>query len=245
MLTKDQKIQANIPSKDYSAYAQTRYKFMLDAPFNISNRCCNVMKKLPAKSSLKKMITAQMASESRLRTQKWLENGCNAFDNAKPISNPMSFWVDDDVLLYVKEYNLPLASIYGEIKTEDELNGQLNMADLGLFDIGREPLYTTGVNRSGCTYCGFGLHLEKRPNRLEMIEKVSNPALLDYCIRGGAFDEDGLWKPANGGLGFWFVYKWINIHGGFNIHIPYYEKYEKKYGNELTHKYLYDELDKT
>lgn len=57
-------------------------------------------------------------------------------------------------------------------------------------------------------------------------------------MRGGAFDDDGLWKPTNNGLGYWFVLKWINIHGGFNIAIPNYEHYEKEYGNELTDNYL-------
>ena len=196
------------------------------------------MKKAPAKSFHKKMITAQMASESRLRTQVWLKNGCNAFDAKNPISNPMSFWTEQDVLLYLREYELPIASVYGEIKTDDEIIGQLNLMDLGLFDIGNVELHTTGCIRTGCMFCGFGVHLEKRPNRYELIDNVSNPAIRDFCFRGGAFDTDGLWKPDNRGLGYFFVLAWINYAGGFNIYIPEYERYLSEYGNDRVYKEL-------
>ena len=69
---------------------------------------------------------------------------------------------------------------------------------------------------------------------------ITHPKIFDYVMRGGAFDADGLWKPTNDGLGYWFILKWINIHGNFNIGIPNYEHYEETYGNEITHYYLYD-----
>lgn len=242
LLDRKNQIKGNIPDKDYSAYSLEKYKFFLQAPFNISNQCCNVMKKAPAKSYHKKMITAQMASESRLRTTAWLKNGCNAFNAKVPISNPMSFWTEQDVLLYIRKYELPIASVYGKVVTEDESSGQLNFDDicnLGLFDLGNCELHTTGCNRTGCMFCQYGITHEKRPNRLEMIDKVSNPNIRDYCLRGGAFDTDGLWKPDKRGLGMWFTTMWVNIHGGFNVFIPEYDRYEKEYGNELTYKYLY------
>ena len=216
--------------------------FLLDSPFEICNRCCGIMKKTPFKKYEKESgrvgITAQTASESRLRTQVWLKNGCNAFDAKKRISNPMSFWLEQDVLLYIKEKNLPMASVYGDVVREEEIDGQYNWSDLGIFDLGRPTLKTTGCDRTGCVFCGFGCHLEKRPNHFEIIDRVSNPKLRDYCFAGGAFDEDGLWKPSKEGLGYWFVMKWINVHGGFNMYIPEFERYEREYGNELTKKYL-------
>ena len=232
-------------------FSQVRYKFFLDAPFEISNKCCNVMKKKPIHAyervADKKPITAQMASESRLRMQKWLQNGCNAFDAKNPISNPMSFWTEQDVLLYIKENNLPIASVYGFIVEDNvgtgEVQGQLTMSDIqgwedmDLFDAKRLPLKTTGCSRTGCVFCGFGCHLEKSPNRFERLS-ITHPKLYDYVMRGGAFDEDGLWKPDSKGLGYWFVLQWINIHGNFNIAIPDYKHYEQKYGTKLTEKYL-------
>lgn len=60
-------------------------------------------------------ITAMMAAESRLRRNSWLKNGCNAFDSKRPISNPMSFWTENDVLEYLAKHKVPYASVYGEI----------------------------------------------------------------------------------------------------------------------------------
>lgn len=211
MLSKNQTIEANLPSKDKSAFSQTKYKFFMDAPFEISNLCCSVMKKEPAhrysRQTGRKAITAQMAEESRLRTQKWLLTGCNGFDMKSPISNPMAFWREQDVLRYIKENNIPLASVYGEIVTdyEQECEGQMDLADLGLAEDVR-PLKTTGCNRTGCMYCGFGCHLEASPNRFERM-KITHPKQYDFIMRP--------WEE--GGLNYKEVIDWINEHGNLNI----------------------------
>lgn len=61
---------------NYSQFNQEKYKFFLDAPFEISDLCCDIMKKKPAhdyeKETGRKPIMATMASESVMRTQKWL-----------------------------------------------------------------------------------------------------------------------------------------------------------------------------
>lgn len=117
-------ITENIPSVNRSQYSQERYQFFLEAPFEISNMCCNVMKKEPAhryfRKTGRKPITAQMASESRLRTQIWINNGCNGFDLKIPTSNPMSFWTEQDVLLYIREYGNRMANNPWRIKPKSE-----------------------------------------------------------------------------------------------------------------------------
>lgn len=200
------------------------------------------MKKNPSHKLEKYAITAQMASESRLRTQQWLKSGCNGFDLLIPVSNPMSFWTEQDVLLYIKLNNIEIASVYGEVLEQkkdyqvetDDKDTNIDLSKLEEFELDRPLLYTSGCNRTGCMFCGFGLHLEKRPNRLELITQVSNPNILDYMLRGGNFDKDGLWKPDNRGLGFWFVLEWINKAGNFDVYIPNYEKYKVEYSNERT-----------
>lgn len=163
MLTKSNEIKANIPNKDRSSFSQEKYKFFLEAPFEISNKCCDVMKKDPVhrygKKTGKVPITAQMASESKLRTQKWLQNGCNAFNTKYPISNPMSFWTEQDVLLYIKTYNIPIASVYGDVVVDYEgmgqIEGQMSIADFmdatekEEFELDRPLLKTTGCSRTG------------------------------------------------------------------------------------------------
>lgn len=39
----------------------------------------------------------------------------------------------------------------------------------------------SGVSRSGCMYCMFGVHLEKEPNRFQRMQ-ATHPRQYDYCI---------------------------------------------------------------
>lgn len=239
--------EKGVETSEYSKmYNKERYKFFLEAPFEISEHCCSIMKKAPMHSYAKRTgrmpMTAQMASESRLRTTNWLKNGCNGFSMKSPISNPMSFWVEQDVLEYAYHYQIPLASVYGEIqeekRTEAKKRKPQKARNPGLFDL-EKPIYsTTGCHRTGCVYCGFGCHRERSPNRWEIAEKLSNPAIIDYMMRGGNFDRSGLWKPDHRGLGFWFVIEWINVHGNLHIIMPHREKYLEQYMTAETEKYL-------
>ena len=210
MLTndKDHPIKANIPERDRSMFSQEKYKFFLEAPFEISNKCCNVMKKEPAhryaKETGRKPMTAQMADESRLRTQKWLQNGCNAFNAKNPISNPMSFWTEQDVLQYIYENHIEICSVYGDvIPDEEKTDGIVGQMSLWGEDI---PMYkTTGCNRTGCMLCGFGCHLEKSPNRFEML-KETHPGMYQL-----------LDKVKNNGVTMREAIDWINEHGNLDI----------------------------
>ena len=89
-----------------------------------------------------------------------------------------------------------------------------------------------------CVYCGFGCHREKSPNRWEFAEKLSNPAIIDCMMRGGAFDGKGSWKPDDRGLGFWFVAEWINVHGKPHIVVLRREEYLGRYVTGDAEKYL-------
>ena len=238
-----------IPSekRNRSAFSCERYQFFLDSPFEIGQQCCRTMKKNPAhryfRETGRRPITAQMASESRLRTQQWLRNGCNGFDLEVPISNPLSIWFKQDILAYAKYHNLRICNVYGDIVSDDEETGQMNLQDVfgtGVFDLERPELHTTGCQRTGCFACGFSIHHEdtKEKSRLQDILEFSNPKLLDWMLRGGHFREsDGMWEPYQG-LGLAFVYEWINQHGGFNIWFPDKEKYLSKLPEECW-RYLH------
>ena len=195
---------------DRSAFSCQRYQFFLDAPFEIASTCCRVMKKNPAMSYHRKTgraaITAMLASESRLRTQGWLKTGCNAVDAKKPVSNPMAFWTEQDVLLYIYLNHTPIASVYGEVVKETEVDGQLDLEDLGLFDLGRPCLKTTGAERTGCFACMYGAHLEKEPNRLQKMHET-HPKIYDWLMR----------PVEEGGLDYKTKIDWINEHGNLNI----------------------------
>ena len=132
--------------------------------------------------------------------------------------------------------------MYGEVLAENKNDGKRqageSTAGLGIFDEGKPFYRTTGCSRTGCVYCGFGCHREKSPNRWETAETLSNPALVDYMLRGGGFDESGVWKPDSRGLGFWFVIEWINTHGNLHIIMPRREEYLGQYMTAETAAYL-------
>ena len=212
-----QKLRGERLDKDgnKSRYNCEKWGFLLDAPFEISDKCCDVMKKTPTKKYSKetgrKPILGTMAEESRLRYQKWLQHGCNAFETKEPKSQPMSFWTEQDVLHYIKEFNVPYASVYGDIvpASEDEqIEGQLTTFDI-LGDYDGTMLKTTGCSRTGCIFCMFGCHLEKEPNRFQRL-KETHPKQYEYCINGGEM-VDGKWQPSKEGLGLGKVLDYINV----------------------------------
>ena len=160
----------------YGAVSKRFLPLICNDEIKVSWKCCHVMKEKPIisyeKATSKKPIIGIMASESKRRRTAWLMTGCNAFDSKYPVSKPMSFWTEQDVLRYLKEFNIPYASAYGEIKQGED---------------GR--YYTTGCNRTGCVFCGFGCHLEKEPNRFQRL-KETHPKLWSYCMK--PWDEGGL-----------------------------------------------------
>lgn len=87
------------------------WRRLFNAPFRISAECCNEMKKKPLKKYAHETgrvpIIGTMASESKLREKNWLKTGCNAFEAKRPVSMPMSFWLEKDVWEYLRKYQVP------------------------------------------------------------------------------------------------------------------------------------------
>lgn len=168
-------------------YSMAKWKPLRDSDIPISHMCCEIMKKRPAKKYEKqsgnKPIVGTMASESQNRRTSWLRHGCNSFDSVRPISQPMSFWTEQDVLEYISLTGISYAQVYGEIIKDKD-----------------GKYHTTKCDRTGCVFCGFGCHLEKEPNRFQRL-KETHPKLWEYCMR----DWD------NGGLGMKNVLEYIGV----------------------------------
>jgi 3'-phosphoadenosine 5'-phosphosulfate sulfotransferase (PAPS reductase)/FAD synthetase len=148
------------PDSDYikkygMRYCVEKYKYLIDAPFKISDICCDVLKKNPShnyeKQTGNKPIIGMMASDSVNRATNYLKNGCNAF-SGRESSNPIAFWRTSDIWEYIKTFNIPYSSIY----------------DLG-------------YSRTGCMFCMFGVHLGKGENNFQRMAKT-HPKIYNYCI---------------------------------------------------------------
>jgi 3'-phosphoadenosine 5'-phosphosulfate sulfotransferase (PAPS reductase)/FAD synthetase len=141
---------------------------LVDAPFKVSNKCCDYLKKQPlqnySKKTNQKPIIAVMTCESEMREKQYLQHGCNIYKGKSAQSQPMAFWTEQDVLEYLSKNSVKYASVYGEIKIDE--NGKY---------------YTTGERRTGCVFCMYGCHLEKGLNRFQRL-KSTHPQLYDYCI---------------------------------------------------------------
>lgn len=149
-------------------YSIKKYKPLYESNLPISGMCCDVMKKRTAKKYEKdtgrKAFIGTMASESVLRRRVWLANGCNAFNAKRPVSNPLSFWIDQDILQYIIKYNVPYSQIYGDIIKD-----------------ANDKYKCSGTDRTGCMFCMYGVHLEKEPNRFQKM-KITHPRQYEYCM---------------------------------------------------------------
>lgn len=243
-----QQVVGTYKNKDgsVSKYCMPRYKFFLEAPFNLSASCCRIMKKSPVHSygrkTHKKPMTAQMASESRLRTAQWLRNGCNGFEMTSPISNPMSFWTEQDVLLYIE--------LNKDRMCRDKINCHEKVMWYGSRIVSRE----TGATIESIEYyrpiCSVYGDIVTEPSdcdyefteRSEIFDKDRPLLKTTGCSRTGCmfcgygchleksptrFEQMKethpkqyayIMKPVEeGGLGYKDVIDWINQHGNMDI----------------------------
>jgi len=133
-----------------------RWQFLVRAPFAVSHKCCDCLKKRPAaryeKATGRKAIIGTRVDESQQREQTWRMYGCNAYDLQRPRSTPLSFWTHADVREYVDAENVTYSK-----------------------------LYDMGYERSGCMFCMFGVHLEPAPNRFQRMA-VTHPKQYQYCL---------------------------------------------------------------
>ncbi len=136
-------------------YGYERYAYLKDAPFRVSDKCCDMMKKKPAKAYYRETgrcpYLGMHADESALRRDIWEREGENIETTKIPSSSPLSIWTDDDVWEYIHRYGLTYPSVYDE-----------------------------GYPRTGCVFCMFGITVDRfRFVRL----KNTHPRLHEYCMR--------------------------------------------------------------
>lgn len=145
-----------------------KWKYLVDAPFKISDKCCEFLKKQPFKKYEEEIgfhpFIGTMAYESSKRIQDYNKYGCNAFDSKRPTSKPLSIWVEKDIWGYIKENNIPYSGIYN-----------------------------LGYNRTGCMFCLYGYHINKT-DRLELM-KETHPKQYDYCMNKLGMKKVLEWYP--------------------------------------------------
>ena len=153
----------------------------------VSSKCCYYLKEKPcddwAKAHNSVPYLGLMASEGGRRAKSLRLHGCNYFGESVIRSAPFAIFNRQDLLTLALEmedwyqknwdrgyFNTGIhldtivPAIYGEI-ARDEYG----------------TLRTTKAQRTGCSMCGFGIHMEKRPHRFDQLRE-RNPKEWEYWM---------------------------------------------------------------
>ena len=141
-----------------------KWQYLINEPFMVSEKCCALLKKRPfaryQRETGELPIIGTMASESRLRRLQYIiRGGCNSWNANHLASYPLSIWTEADIWAYIHKFNIPVCSLYS-----------------------RE-----GCDRTGCMFCGFGAHLEKR-SRFAVLYDL-HPKLYEVFMR---YENNGI-----------------------------------------------------
>lgn len=143
-----------------------KWYFLKDVDFDITHKCCEVLKHKPFNEYKKTHevypFIGTMADNSQQRKGNYLKYGCNILNGSKSVSRPMSIWTDNDVWEYIERYNVPYCDIYDK-----------------------------GEHNTGCAYCSFGCHLEKesRFERLRLREPKRYEQMMNLKNNGITYQE--------------------------------------------------------
>lgn len=144
-----------------------RWQYLINAPFMISEKCCDCLKKRPfeiyQKETNEAPIIGVMAGESDQRKRQYVKRGgCNSFNENNLASYPISIWTDKDIWEYLRKFKVPYCELYDK-----------------------------GHTRTGCMFCGFGAHLEK-VSRFELLYDLHPKAyslFMNYQNNGISYRE--------------------------------------------------------
>ncbi len=138
------------------------------APFLVSDKCCYYLKEKPcddwAREHKSVPFLGLMASEGGRRQKALMMHGCNYFGETTIRSAPFAIFSRQDLLQLALDLHVPVPEIYGEIVRDTD-----------------GTLRTTKAQRTGCSMCGFGIHMEKRPHRFDLLYQ-SNPKEWNFWI---------------------------------------------------------------
>ena len=174
--------------------------------FKVSSKCCYYLKEKPcddwAKENNSVPYLGLMASEGGRRQKSLMINGCNYFGKSTIRSAPFAIFSRQDLLKLALEmdglWKEKLKDEFyergvkeGYIKEGWEMPESIVPEIYGTIQANKAgKLYTTKAQRTGCSMCGFGIHLEKRPHRFDQL-KERNPKEWIFWMYECCKDEAG------------------------------------------------------
>ena len=155
------------------------------APFKVSDQCCYWLKELPAQQYQQEHniwpFLGLMQSEGGRRQYSLRAHGCNYVGETTARSCPFNYFTRQDLLRLALDLGVHVPEIYGEIVMDPD-----------------GTLRTTKAQRTGCSMCGFGIHLdllrEQNPKEWEfwMYRCCTDPATGEKYGWGRVLDWIGV-----------------------------------------------------
>lgn len=174
--------------------------------FLVSSKCCYYLKEKNCDDWGKEHNSVPylglMASEGGRRAKSLRMNGCNYFGASTIRSAPFTIFHRQDILTLALEMDEQWRNgwkeeFHEQLLREGRITENFVMSDSLIPEIygtiEKKPdgtLYTTKAQRTGCSMCGFGIHMEKRPHRFDLLYE-SNPKEWDYLMFHMCKDADG------------------------------------------------------
>lgn len=163
----------------------------------VSAKCCDYLKEKPCDDWAKKHNSVPylglMASEGGRRQRSLMINGCNYFGKTTIRSAPFAIFSRQDILQLALEMD-HLWKTKWKQKYEEKARAEGWLADneslpdtiipeiYGTIERDENGnLYTTKAQRTGCSMCGFGIQLEKRPHRFDRLRE-DNPKEWEFWM---------------------------------------------------------------
>lgn len=160
---------------DLAARGELTGDYAIQAEVPISSACCTFLKERPSEKVQKALgvdgvFLGIMASESRRRMFNFLQYGELYYAKSQRIwkCHPLAIWTDDDIWQYIRENQVPYASLY----------------DMGYYDEKRQTMICH--KRNGCMFCGMDI---KFPDNHLSIMRRTHPKAWNMVIRKKGLGE--------------------------------------------------------
>ena len=167
----------------------------------VSSQCCYWLKEKPAddwaRTNNSVPFLGLMASEGGRRQKSLMINGCNYFGKSTTRSAPFAIFMRQDILTLAQEMDCYYREHIDRFAKTSKLRpGEImpeSIIPAAYGEIKRDfsgKLRTTKAQRTGCSMCGFGIHMEKRPHRFDRLRE-RNPKEWDFWMNRCCKDPDG------------------------------------------------------
>lgn len=179
--------------------------------FRVSNDCCYWLKEKPcddwAKEHESFPFLGMMASEGGQREEALTDHGCNYYGKTVMRSAPFAPYLRNDILQlaldmdewYHNHLDVFEKLYYEQPYSKDSAGNTIPYEPInsiipeiyGSIVKDGENLKTTGAQRTGCSMCGFGIHMEKRPHRFDQLRERNEKEWEFYMYRCCTDPETG------------------------------------------------------